>query len=78
MNLQEDLMISKDLSLVSQQFNFNVNDVPPVGTDKFIMKKIYLLKKITNFYTSLSSEIFKDILDNAQKYLAWIDIGQLG
>lgn len=45
MNLQEDLMISKDLSLVSQQFNFNVNDVPPVGTDKFIMKKNLFAKK---------------------------------
>ena len=70
--------MSNDLSLVSLPFAFNVDNAPASIQLELInlqshllLKNQFSVKTILEFYASLNPEIFKNILDYAQKYLAF-------
>ena len=69
--------ISNDLSLVSLPFAFNVNNAPANIQlelinlqSNLLLKNQFSEKTLLEFYASLNPEIFKNILDYAQKFLA--------
>lgn len=71
--------ISNDLALVNLPFAFNVDDAPSSIQLELInlqssalLKNQFTEKSVPEFYASLNPEIFKNILDHAQKYLAFL------